>query len=179
LDQLNLNHSKELLRNMKTAEPSKSDLTRQYVKKHPRATAKEIIAGIKRDSGVEVSPALAAKIRYKQRASETNHSASANGTSKAESIRHVAQGMEKPVRPRDVIAKLVERGILASSAQVSQVLKAMGMKRRKRRGRRAVVNTTVASTLSLESLLAAKKLVNQLGSVEAAKSAVDALAKLS
>jgi hypothetical protein len=30
----------------------------------------------------------------------------------------------------------------------------------------------------LESLLAAKKLVSQLGSVEAAKTAVDALAKL-
>ncbi|HEV3344831.1 MAG TPA: hypothetical protein VG125_30925 [Pirellulales bacterium] len=52
-------------------------------------------------------------------------------------------------------------------------------KRSKPRGRRATITTTIASTLSLESLLAAKKLVNQLGSVEAAKSAVDALAKLS
>jgi hypothetical protein len=38
---------------------------------------------------------------------------------------------------------------------------------------------TVASTLTLDSLLAAKKLANEFGSVEAAKMAVDALARLS
>lgn len=88
--------------------------------------------------------------------------------------------MPKPVRPRDVIAVLKEQGITASSAQVSTVLRNMGMKRR-RRGRRAVNHVTVAASpsLSLDSLLAAKKLVNQLGSVEAAKTAVDALVKLS
>ncbi|HVA46701.1 MAG TPA: hypothetical protein VNH11_10090 [Pirellulales bacterium] len=66
------------------------------------------------------------------------------------------------MRPRDVMAKLSEQGVEASSAKVGQVLKSMGMKRRKRRGSRAVVNTTVPSTLALDSLLAAKKLVNQL-----------------
>lgn len=163
---------------MKTAERSKSDVTRQYVKKHPRETAKEIVAGVKRDTGVEVSEALAAKIRYKERVKGSKPAAPSNGASKAASIRQVAQSMGKRVRPRDVIAKLAEQGIQASSAQVSQVLKGMGMKRR-RRGRRAAVTDVVASTLTLDSLLAAKKLVNQLGSVEAAKSAVDALAKLS
>jgi len=163
---------------MKSAEQSKSDTVRQYVKKHPRATAKEIVAGVKRDDGVDVSQALASKIKYKVRVGGANKAASSNDSSKAESIRQVAEGMAKPVRPRDVIAKLAEQGIEASSAQVSQVLKAMGMKRRKRHRRPAMVTTTVASTLSLESLLAAKKLVNQLGSVEAAKSAVDALSKI-
>lgn len=42
------------------------------------------------------------------------------------------------------------------------------------RRRPAPVVETIASTLTLESLLAAKKLVSQLGSVEAAKTAVDA-----
>jgi hypothetical protein len=37
---------------------------------------------------------------------------------------------------------------------------------------------TVASTLTLESLMAAKKLVHQVGGIEVAKSAVDALEKL-
>jgi hypothetical protein len=163
---------------MNKAELSKSDATRHYVKNHPRSTAKEIVAGVKRESGVDISEALAAKIRHKARVATSNAATSSNGTSKAGSIRQVAQSMPKPVRPRDVIAKLAEHGIEASSAQVSQVLKTMGMKRRKRRGRRAIVDATVASTLSLDSLLAAKKLANQLGSVEAAKSAVDALAKL-
>jgi hypothetical protein len=83
------------------------------------------------------------------------------------------------VRPRDVIAQLAQQGVTVSSAQVSTVLASMGMKRR-RRGRRpaAAVVESVTSTLTLDSLLAAKRLVNQLGSVEAAKTAVDALAKL-
>lgn len=99
------------------------------------------------------------------------------GLSKAEAIRQTARTLPKPVRPRDVIAALAAQGVSVSSAQVSTVLSAAGMKRR-RRGRRPKVEV-VQSTLTLDSLLAAKKLVNQLGSVEAAKTAVDALAKLS
>jgi hypothetical protein len=91
--------------------------------------------------------------------------------------------MKKPVRPRDVIATLATKGISVSSAQVSTTLRAMGMRRRPRghkpgaapTGRLAV---STSELLSLDSLLAAKKLVTQLGSVEAAKTAVDALAKL-
>ncbi|HVX11942.1 MAG TPA: hypothetical protein VHC22_12230 [Pirellulales bacterium] len=44
--------------------------------------------------------------------------------------------------------------------------------------RRSPRAETGTSTLTLESLMAAKKLVHQLGGIEAAKSAVDALAKL-
>jgi hypothetical protein len=51
--------------------------------------------------------------------------------------------------------------------------------KRHRRGRRPAKVEVLQSTLTLDSLLAAKKLVNQLGSVEAAKTAVDALAKIS
>ncbi|HVX15916.1 MAG TPA: hypothetical protein VHC22_32330 [Pirellulales bacterium] len=104
--------------------------------------------------------------------------------SKAEKIRRAAQSMKKPVRPRDVIATLAAEGVQVSSAQVSTTLRAMGMRRRGR-GRKpagAAPSHAVVSTsdlLSLDSLLAAKKLVAQLGSVEAAKTAVDALAKLS
>jgi hypothetical protein len=96
---------------------------------------------------------------------------------KADAIRQTAQGLPKPIRPRDVIAKLSEQGIAVSNAQVGQVLKGMGMRRR--RGRRAMKVEVVASTLTLDSLLAAKKLVNQLGSVEVAKQVVDALARIS
>jgi hypothetical protein len=91
--------------------------------------------------------------------------------------------MKKPLRPRDVIATLAAEDISVSSAQVSTTLRAMGMRRRGRgpkaagatRGRPAM---SASGTLSLDSLLAAKKLVVALGSVEAAKTAVDALAKL-
>jgi hypothetical protein len=160
---------------MKNAEQSKSDLIRAYIHARPNATATEVVKGVKRESGVKVSLALAAKIK---RDAPVATAASSSGASKAEQIRQVAKSMGGRVRPRDVVAKLGEQGVTVSSAQVSTVLAAMGMKRRKRGRRRAVVET-VASTLTLDSLLAAKKLVTQLGSVEAAKTAVDALARLS
>jgi hypothetical protein len=95
----------------------------------------------------------------------------------AEAIRQTARSLPKPVRPRDVIAALAAQGMSVSSAQVSTVLSTSGKKGR-RRGRRPVKVEAVLSTLTLDSLLAAKKLVDQLGSVEAAKTAVDALARL-
>jgi arginine repressor len=173
-------------------EASKSDAVKEYMASYPNATAKEVVTNLKR-AGINVSLSLVAKLKSKgakkskRRPKASATPASSNGsaeTSKAERIRQVAQGMKKPVRPRDVIAVLAAEGIAVSSAQVSTTLRAMGMRRR-RRGRtpagaasgRAAMSTF--ATLSLDSLLAAKKLVTQLGSVEAAKSAVDALAKLS
>jgi hypothetical protein len=160
---------------MTAAEQSKSDLVRAYINRRPNATATEVVKGLKREHGVKVSPALVAHVKRGAKAAAP--AASSNGVSKAEQIRQVAKSMGGKVRPRDVVAKLGEQGVTVTSAQVSTVLAAMGMKRR-RRGRRPAVVETVASTLTLDSLLAAKKLVNQLGSVDAAKTAVDALAKL-
>jgi arginine repressor len=82
-----------------------------------------------------------------------------------------------------VIAMLKEQGLAVSSAQVSTTLKAMGM-RRTRRGRKARVSavarkTTASSTqVLIEDLIAAKKLVEQLGGIEQTKTVVSALAKL-
>lgn len=104
------------------------------------------------------------------------------GGSKADSIRDVARRLPKPVRPRDVIAELAQQGIDVSRGQVSQVLRGMGMRRRRgRRSKAASTRSTATAsvTISLNDLLAAKKLADQLGGVAAAKEAVDALAKLS
>jgi hypothetical protein len=178
---------------MKGAEQSKSDVVRMYINRRPNATATEVVRGIKREMGIDVSIALAAKIKRDLNGSGAASSGGAStrkasvgtagagnaGESKAEQIRQIAKGMGGKVRPRDVIAQLAEQGVTVSSAQVSTVLRSMGMKRRPR-GRRpaAALVASVASTLTLDSLMAAKRLVNQLGSVEAAKTAVDALAKL-
>ncbi|HEV3343250.1 MAG TPA: hypothetical protein VG125_22955 [Pirellulales bacterium] len=160
---------------MKVVEQSKSDVVRSYINRRPNATAMEIVRGIKREMGIDVSIALAAKVKRESGAAPAVSSA---GASKAEQIRQVAKSMGGRVRPRDVIAQLSQQGVAVSSAQVSTVLAGMGMKRRRRGRRPAAVVESVASTLTLDSLLAAKRLVNQLGSVEAAKTAVDALAKL-
>ena len=176
---------------------SKSDAVRQYMASHPGATAKEIAASLKRD-GITISESLVAKVKARDsrktgRVKSSRTRASTNGisgttaagTSKADQIRQVAQGMDKPVRPRDVIASLAGEGVSVSSAQVSGVLRSMGMRRRGRGRRPATAESQRATTrstsekLSLDNLLAAKRLVNQLGGIEAAKQAVDALARLS
>jgi arginine repressor len=171
-------------------EGSKTEAVLQYVATNPNATAKEIVSNLKR-AGMQISLSLVAKLKSKaakksgpSKASTTHPSANGSAeTSKAERIRQVAQSMTKPVRPRDVIATLAAEGVQVSSAQVSTTLRAMGMRRR-HRGRKPTgagpsrPSSSTSDLLSLDSLLAAKKLVTQLGSVAAAKSAVDALAKL-
>jgi arginine repressor len=172
------------------AEGSKSDAINEYMATYPNATAKEIVNNLKR-AGVKVSLSLVAKLKgkgtKKSAASKTSATQAAPSgaaeTSKAERIRQTAEGMKKPVRPRDVIAALAAEGIAVSSAQVSTTLRAMGMRRRRGGGKKAEAAPgrpamSASGSLSLDSLLAAKKLAVALGSVEAAKTAVDALAKL-
>ena len=173
----------------KTKGPNKSQAIRDFMRKNKGASVQQIVDGLKAEGVTaalvyNVQSALrtkkGAKGATKKAAAATNGSA---GTSKADSIRLVAEGMPKPVRPRDVVAALNEQGIAVSPAQVSQVLKGMGLKRR-RRGRKPAAmggraTSSTSGSLSLENLLAAKRLVDQLGSVEAAKQAVDALARLS
>lgn len=113
------------------ADQNKSHVLRKYLARRPNATALEAVRGIKAETGVDVSVALAAKVK------------------------------------RD----------MASAAPAAEIASAPAPKKRRRR-RRKPVEAVVASTLTIESLLAAKKLVGQLGSVEAAMTAVDALAKL-
>lgn len=150
------------------------ELIRKYLSRSPRATSLEVARGIQRETGLDVSPALIAKTKR-----ESAGAATASEMSKADQIRQVARGHAGKVRPRDVIATLAQQGVTVSSAQVSAVLSSMGMKRKRRGARRPAVVEIVASTLTLESLIAAKKLADHLGGVEVAKQAVDALVKLS
>lgn len=120
--------------------------------------------------------ATATKVKRKRKSA-------ANGSvNKAEEIRNAAKELGgKGVRPRDVIAALAAKGITVSSPQVSSTLKAAGFRkvRRKKATASAKVKDTAAlGELSLEHLLAAKALVSKLGSIEAAKKAIDVLAKL-
>jgi hypothetical protein len=177
---------------------SKSDIVRDYLRSDPTASVSQIVADL---APYGISQALAQKIKYKDGPSARRSSRGrgrsraaasypAGGPvgdeSKADSIRRIAGGMGKRVRPRDVVAALREEGITVSSAQVGNVLKRMGMRRRRggRRGAAArsagrAARSTNSQAISLEALIAAKKLADQLGGVQAAKEAMDALAKLS
>jgi hypothetical protein len=101
------------------------------------------------------------------------------GVNKSEEIRKAAKAMqdkgEKP-RPVVIIAALKKQGIAVSSPQVSMVLKRMGL--RPSRGRKAAATTGGRSgALSVEDLLAAKKLVSQFGTTARAMAALEALQK--
>jgi len=64
-----------------------------------------------------------------------------SGVNKAELIRQTARAMGKTVRPRDIIAKLKEQGVVVSSPQVSKTLKAAGFQRKSRRGKSAAAKS--------------------------------------
>jgi hypothetical protein len=171
---------------------SKSDLARQYLSKHPGASVSEITEGLKAD-GVEISTALASKIKYGRSANGTPKKRpgrrkrggrpAGGGESKAEAIRQSIRRFGKTFRPRDVIADLAEKGIDVSSAQVSTIAKTLGMRPR-RKGRRAVAAGVARTTakrsteVSLDALVATKRLSDQLGGIEHVKSALDALSKI-
>ncbi len=92
----------------------------------------------------------------------------------------MAKSLGKKVRPRDVIAELAKEGITVSSAQVSKTLSAAGY-RRKRRGKKlaaASAHPAGANGLNLDALIAAKALIQKVGSVEVARKALAALVKL-
>jgi arginine repressor len=62
---------------------------------------------------------------------------------KADLIRQTAKTMKRPIRPRDVIASILEKhDEKVTSPQVSKILKQMGLKRKSHRRGRAAANGT-------------------------------------
>lgn len=105
---------------------------------------------------------------------------------KSEEIRKVATAMkakgEKP-RPVVIIETLKKQGIEVSSPQISMVLKRMGFRPRKRAKVGAVKSASVKpsrnGSVTVEDLVAAKKVVGQFGSAEKAIAAIQALKQFS
>ena len=109
--------------------------------------------------------------------------ANAEQLNRTEMIRQTAQTLGKPVRPRDIIAALKDKGVTVSSTLVSKTLAAAGFRRRRRR-RRAGASTearqtnSVGGSLNLDALIAAKALIEKVGGVENAQAALSALKRL-
>ena len=110
----------------------------------------------------------------------------AKDVNKSAEIRRIAAAMkekgEKP-RPIVIIAQLKKQGVEVSSPQVSMVLKRMGFRPRKRRGAEAGVGKVQrpagrSGPISVEDLIAAKRLVSHFGTVDRALAAIAALKRL-
>ena len=125
-----------------------------------------------------------AKAPVAKRRKKTAHTKASHphgGVNKAQAIRDAAKKLGKKVRPKDIIAALAAEGITVSSPQVSSTLKAAGYRRTRRTGRAASTGSHAhgkSTEVSLEHLLAAKALATKLGSIEAAKKAIDVLTRL-
>ena len=96
---------------------------------------------------------------------------------KSQAIRDLVAERGNKVRPRDIIAELAQKGIEVSPALVTNVIsRGTG---RKTRGRRPGVAARGGSgQVSITTLLEAKRLVTEAGSVDDAKRALDTLSRL-
>ena len=124
----------------------------------------------------------------KPAASAAGQTHAAGGT-KAEAIRAVAKSLPKPFRPLDVRAELAKQGIDATTTFIGKVLRAAGMKRKRRKAAngssipspsdvRAAILARRNAPVTIDDLVAAKKLVGQVGSIEKVREALAALARL-
>ena len=87
-----------------------------------------------------------------------------DNASKAELIRQTAKALPKPIRPRDIIAALKEKGVEVSYPQITSALKAGGFHRRRRRkGVGTASPSADYERFESRRLLAAKALIQKVG----------------
>jgi len=167
-----------------------STAIRAYFSKNPKATAQEVVDALKAD-GITVKIGLVYNVKAlgkKKKSAKKNagpkaakSAASTNGSAgatKADQIRDQAKSMPKPVRPKDVVAALKERGVDVLHTHVSQILASMGMKKKRKAAVGGAAPAVASNGLNIDDLVAAKKLVAQVGSVEKVREALAALARL-
>ena len=176
------------------AKSTKAELIRQAAKEIGKPVRpRDIVAALKA-KGVtvgytQIAKALKAGGFHRKRgrrkgsvaANAASHSTKVN---KAERIRQTAKALGKKVRPKDIIAALAKEGVHVSSAQVSTTLSAAGYRRRGRKTRagaaagKSSASKSAGHSLDLEALIAAKALIQKVGSFETAEEAIRALKRL-
>jgi arginine repressor len=112
-------------------------------------------------------------------------------TTKSDAVRKLASAMkakgEKP-RPSVIVTELKKQGVDVAAAQVSMVLKGMGFRPLRKRKKAAAAGAgkavavkagpKKASVVSLEDLIAAKKVAGSLGGTDKAIAALQALKRV-
>ena len=100
---------------------------------------------------------------------------------KAQAIRDMGKELGKKARPRDIIAALAENGITVTSPQVTQTLKAAGLRRGRKKAKSVVVATKHSANghgLDLAELLKVKKLAEEIGGTAKVRELAAALERL-
>lgn len=188
----------------KTAKPktSKKQAVVEFLTAHPNATTGEVVAGVKKQ-GIDISPGSVHTIKWALKKSvwpatnqvEEEDAVQVESAAAAPAGEGVVLSKTQAVKnylaanpeagPTEISAALKAQGIDVSTNYVSNIKLKMGIKK-KRRKQKAAASEAVASSpavaedqISLSALLEAKKLIEKLGGVDAAKRAILALAQLS
>lgn len=186
------------------AQKSKSQLVREYLAKSPNASVSEIISHFK-GKGVTISLALANKVKYarreigggaqpaakpaaaapaqRKRGRPPGKAKSPHGM-KVTAIREVFAQHGLSTRPVDVVKMLKERGIEVTAGQVSATRRRLQKERRRAKAAAAAATAPAApktekpSTVTLETLMAAREAAVKLGGIARMRELLDALSSL-
>lgn len=166
--------------------PSKSQIIKDYFKANPGTMPKDVVAGIKKESGVDVTIPLVNNVKYNlkkgskskgRKAKAKTKAGSGKHGEKAQAIRVTLGKLGRKAKAPEVIADLKAQGITASYSQVYTIRKTL-FKRGRRLGVSATPTVATGETIAMEHLLEAKRLAEKLGGIEAARHALSALSKL-
>lgn len=168
----------------------KTQAVREFQEQNPDASAPEIMAALKAQ-GIEVSQGLVYNVKSdsnKKKASRKRGGKSAtrarsNGTlqhgEKSEAVRAALRKLGRKTPPAQIMDYVAAQGLAVSMALIAKVKSRMNSRRRKKgRPEKALAATSAApkrTQITWDDLSAAKKLADQLGSIETLRRTVDAL----
>lgn len=108
-----------------------------------------------------------------------------SGSNKSQLIRDTYESLGKGARPRDVLHALNKQGVDVSRALVTNVLKRHGAAPaagrrgpgRPRKNAAAAKPASSGDAVTMASVMAAKRMVGEVGSIDQARAALETLAK--
>jgi len=155
---------------------ARSEAIREYLKSHPEAGPKTIIADLKA-SGVTVSAALVSRIKYgKVGASGKRAGRSRSGT-QSESIR--AYLMAHPsAKPKEIRLALAEQGMKVGTGLISNVKHNFMKNGGKTPSVRVAARRTAAVAVTVPQLMEVRRLAVSLGGLTQLQRAIETLEQL-
>jgi hypothetical protein len=161
---------------------SRSQAIRDYFSSNPKAGPKEVVAALKA-KGIEVKLGLVSNVKHHMMSRKSRRRASAKRRSKAPAItgtQAIQAYLKKHPKagPAEIRSRLADQGITVSKSLAS----AVKYRRRKRRAPsvRLSARRTAAgrSAMTVEQLLAVKRVADALGGLDRVRQALEALAQL-
>lgn len=154
---------------------ARSEAIREYLKSHPEAGPKTIIADLKA-SGVTVSAALVSRIKYGKVGQSGKRAGRRSGT-QSESIR--AYLMAHPnAKPKEIRLALAEQGMKVGTGLISNVKHNFMKNAGKAPSVRVAARRTAAIAVTVPQLMEVRRLAVSLGGLTQLQRAIETLEQL-